>query len=216
MTTHTQTEAIIHLAEQRACTQSHWQRSFHTFGVHSGFGKLTLLNDDTLKGGHSFNYSFTEDRLILLLPIVGGLDYQHATQSGFIEVGESQFLSLPKGEKLTLINSYESELINFVCVGWNCTDAPDNGCHSFDLDANKNKMNALPFFSIGKFAGRQDDVYTLRNPDKGVFAFVIEGAFELQNRLLQPRDGLALWNTSEIEFEALSEGAILLLIEPNL
>lgn len=216
MTTNTQTEAIIYLAEQRACTQSHWQRSFSTFHIKAGFGKLKLLNDDTLKAGHTFNYSFAEDMRILLLPIVGGLKYQHATDSGFIEVGESQFISLPKGEKLAITNEYESELINFICVGgWSQCSAVENRRYSFDLDAGKNEMITMPAFSIGKFGGREEGVYQLKNPDKGVFVFVVEGAFELQNRLLQPRDGLALWNTSEIEFEALSEGAILLLIEPE-
>ncbi len=222
MPSQTQTEAIIYLAEQRACTQSNWQRSYHTFypasdskNGNAAWGNLKIVNDDTLKGRHTFNYSFDEDMQILLLPIVGGLSYQHGINAKFIEVGESQLVSLPKGEKLAITNTYELELINFICVGWNQCSAVENSHYSFDLDAGKNKMITMPAFSIGKFGGREEEVYQLKNPDKGIFAFVVEGAFELQNRLLQPRDGLALWNTTEIEFEALSEGAILLLIEPE-
>jgi hypothetical protein len=51
----------------------------------------------------------------------------------------------------------------------------------------------------------------------GVFGFVIEGAFEFQNRLLETRDSIALWNedneTLQIEFEALSNDAIILIAE---
>ena len=47
----------------------------------------------------------------------------------------------------------------------------------------------------------------------GFFAFVIEGAFELEGRLLHARDGLALWNLEKIEWEALSGGAILLVLQ---
>ena len=43
--------------------------------------------------------------------------------------------------------------------------------------------------------------------------FVIEGAFEVQGTLLHARDGLALWGTDKLEKEALSNDAIILLIE---
>lgn len=35
----------------------------------------------------------------------------------------------------------------------------------------------------------------------------------MQNRLLEARDGLGLWNVDEIEFEALSNEAVLLILE---
>lgn len=38
-------------------------------------------------------------------------------------------------------------------------------------------------------------------------------SFEIQSRLLHPKDGLAIWNTGEIDFETLSNEAILLLFE---
>jgi hypothetical protein len=66
---------------------------------------------------------------------------------------------------------------------------------------------------IGKFDGRKEGTHIVTDAGKGIFVFVIEGAFEVQNRLLQLRDGLALWNTASIEFEALSNDAILLLLE---
>jgi quercetin 2,3-dioxygenase len=42
--------------------------------------------------------------------------------------------------------------------------------------------------------------------------FVLQGAFEAEGRLLHERGGLALWDAGEIEIEALSNNAILLLI----
>ena len=50
-------------------------------------------------------------------------------------------------------------------------------------------------------------------PGGDEFVFIIEGAFEVQNRLLEARDGLSLWNLSKLEFEALSNDAILMIIE---
>jgi hypothetical protein len=46
-----------------------------------------------------------------------------------------------------------------------------------------------------------------------VFVYVIEGAVEFQNRLLEQRDGLALYSVTTSEFEALSNDAILLVLE---
>lgn len=71
-----------------------------------------------------------------------------------------------------------------------------------------------PQVSIGKFTGRHDVVYTPANPHNRLFVYVIDGAFEVQGRLLHPRDGLGLWDEPDnIELEALSNDAIVLLIE---
>ena len=53
----------------------------------------------------------------------------------------------------------------------------------------------------------------MQNKNNGIYAFIIEGVFEVQDRLLHTKDALDLWNTDEIDFEALSNGAILLLFE---
>lgn len=66
---------------------------------------------------------------------------------------------------------------------------------------------------IGLFDGRKEGTFTLKNPRNGVFAFVLSGAFEIEDRLLEAKDGLALKVTHKIEWEALSENAILLVIE---
>ncbi|HSC39564.1 MAG TPA: hypothetical protein VLD19_16885, partial [Chitinophagaceae bacterium] len=67
--------------------------------------------------------------------------------------------------------------------------------------------------SIGKFAGREEAVYKMKNPARGLFAFVLQGAFEVQYRLLHAGDGLGLWELPEIELEALSNDAIILFLE---
>jgi len=216
----TQTHAIIYLADQRGCSQSHWHRSHYTFNFgsyqhenRSAFGSLRILNDETLKSGYPLCYSFDENMLILLLPVVGGLNYQHNRHNYFIEAGESRLIYFLKGETLEMTNPYEEDLINFLCIGWHNSAVTDTSHYQFDLDNDKNRLTSFPLFSIGKFGGREEGIYQLKNSNKGVIVVVIEGAFEVQNRLLQHRDGLALWNTEEVEFEALSEGAILLFLE---
>jgi redox-sensitive bicupin YhaK (pirin superfamily) len=61
--------------------------------------------------------------------------------------------------------------------------------------------------------GRQEAIYHKKNPKTGVFIFVIQGELEVQYRLMHEGDGLALWEVDEVEFEALSNNAILLILE---
>jgi hypothetical protein len=66
---------------------------------------------------------------------------------------------------------------------------------------------------IGKLDGRAELTYELSNPNNNAFVFVLEGAFEVQYRLLESKGGLALWNTRQVELEALSDSAIILVLE---
>ena len=61
--------------------------------------------------------------------------------------------------------------------------------------------------------GREESIYKVKNAGNCLYIFVIEGAFEVDNKLMEARDGLAIWNADEIEFEALSNDAMLLIFE---
>src|SRR5581483_11553523 len=155
---------------------------------------------------------------IVLLPIVGVITYSdslgHVTT---IEAGECQVFTAAAGTRYQVGNPYEDELVNFLQV---CIKRPAPGAtawpqiYSFNLDNNKNRVihinshAAACKYCIGKYDGREESLYTLSDPGNGLFVFVIEGAFEVQYRLLHARDGLALWEAGEVEWEALSNDAI--------
>jgi hypothetical protein len=93
---------------------------------------------------------------------------------------------------------------------------------SFNLDAHPDTLQALCSVKcgkkqclgkIGKFSGRTDTSYMPQNPANTCFVFVIEGAFEVQNRLVYSKDGILLPEAGEVEFEALSNDGILLIFE---
>jgi quercetin 2,3-dioxygenase len=46
-----------------------------------------------------------------------------------------------------------------------------------------------------------------------MFVYILEGAFEVQYRLMEKGDGLALLNTRNMEIEALSNDAIILILD---
>lgn len=223
-----QIEATIFLADQRGCSQTDWFRSFHgfNFGAYhhehrQPFGRLRVFNDDTLAGGKSLKMQVDNNIDVILLPLVGALEYKPASEeTGLLEAGEVHIFSAAKGTEYEITNPYSEELINFLQI-WVQNNDPSfedkSITGSFDFEQ-KNQL--LPLFStqaygmIGKFGGREEGIYKVMYPEPhGVFVFVIDGAFEVQNRLLHPRDGLSLAHITEIDFEALSNNAILLVLE---
>jgi quercetin 2,3-dioxygenase len=222
-----QNEAKIYLAGQRGCSQAEHHRSLHVFNFGNfqqphkyAIHNLEVLNDDTLKGSSSTIYTTGSDCLTLLLPLVGACAYADTTGMRMtVDAGQCY---IGQGSRtLELTNPYEDELINYVYLQLKAKpqDETRHWIVDFDLDASRNKLVHLfeePLISIGRFDGRATGSYVPRDPAKGVFVFVLEGAFEVQDRLLQPRDGLALWNVADIEFEALSNEAIVMLIDQHL
>ena len=221
-------EARIYLAAQRGCTQSDWYRSFSTFNFgeyfdenRKPFGNILACNDDTLAAGSKIAFQPPENTSILLLPVVGGVYYSISGSAKiWIEAGHALWLFIREDEELEISNPFETHPVNFLHI-WLPGSASASQLTQeipFDIEQNKNELQALivnnkPVGYLGKFDGRKEGTCKVKNPGQGAFVFVIEGAFEVQNRLLQYRDGLALWNLKEVEFEALSNEAVLLLIE---
>ncbi len=223
----TQTDAQIFLADSRGLSRTDFFQSYHTFNFGSyvaegrePFGSLGLLNNDTLRPGASLSMQVETNTEVVLIPVVGGLEYQIDGQTDFLEAGQAGRFSLTAGKSYAVVNPYEQETINVLQL-WLTSSTPaftpGIAQLSFDL-ATKNKL--LPLFNtaehqgfIGRFDGRAEDTYLLRNSANGVFVVVLQGAFEVANRLLQANDGLALRNLTEVELEALSNDAVLVLIE---
>jgi quercetin 2,3-dioxygenase len=225
------TGATIYLASQRGCSQTDSFRSYHTFNYakyfnehRKAFGHLKAFNDNTLKESFTIKQIVHDTTLVILLPIVGACEYKSSALHGTADVGQMIAFCLSEDTEFEISNPYEKELINYLHIELTI-DCPLNftNCNEFDLDANKNKLVSLfsdqpvihknVLIHLGKFQGREECVYKLQDASKRIFAFVIEGAFEFQNRLLHARDGLLLHNEAGIEFEALSNDAIILLIE---
>jgi redox-sensitive bicupin YhaK (pirin superfamily) len=232
----TQTEGQIYLSSQRGCSQLSWFRSFHTFnfGLYQDpgrepFGDLQVFNDDTLAAGKSFKMQLEGNTDVLLLPVVGAVEYKNSLgETGILEAGQMQIFSAAKGMAYEITNPYETELVNFIQIFLtNNDDSFTPKIKEIDVDLeNRNKLFPL-FYSkqngpathqesfgfIGKYSGRSEDFYQLKNPENGLFVFIIEGACEVQNRLMEARDGVSLRNLDELEFEALSNDAIILIFE---
>lgn len=185
------------------------------------FGNLTVLNDETLAPGVEIAMLVEENMEILILPLVGGIDFKgNNNEESFVRTGHLQVFSAAKNHSFTLTNPYEDDLVNYLHI-WISNTTTDFKPKSQRIDFDFTRHNVLhPLYSnaemnceIGIFDGRKEGIYTLKNPKNGLFVFVLNGAFEFENRLIESRDGLALSEITSAEFEALSENAMLLLLE---
>ncbi|AUD01960.1 pirin family protein [Spirosoma pollinicola] len=232
----TKTQAQIYLADQRGCSEKTDFRSYHTFNFggymeesRQPFGSLCLLNDDMLRAGMSLTMQVEQKMDVILLPVSGGLEYGQELSNGtpvayFLEPGQVGILSLNTGMSYTVSNPYETETINFLQI-WlsnlSVHSSPTINQAGFDLTT-KNTLLPLTVSSdkrlfIGQYDGRAEGEYIVgaTAETQGIFVFVLQGTFEVANRLLHEKDSLAL--TVErgytLAFEALSNDAILLLMD---
>ncbi len=221
-------EATIYLADQRGCTQTDWFRSYHSFNFGSyfdenkkPFGDISAFNEDTLKAGSVLSFQVKELTAICIIPIVGAVEYTSTTGvHGLVKAGQAHTFFLEENSFFKILNPYEGELINFLHI-WMTVEPSANPMETvkseFDLDLNRNQLLPISFdvdqskIYLGKFDGRREG--SLKLMSEIIFIFVLEGTFEVQNRLLQLRDGLAIKGAEEVQFEALSKDAIILMME---
>lgn len=226
------TQAQIYLEGLRGQFQADGFRSFRTFNFkeyraadRGPVGTLEVVNDETLMPECSHVLRVEQFCQVILLPIVGAIEVnEEGREPRFINSGEVLFLPAFPDDYYTITNPYPDEAINYLQIRVNdgeflSTPMSLSGITSqFNLSETNTLLPVRGYngssahLFIGQYDGRVEGIFTSWNPSHSAFIFVIEGAFEVQNRLLERRDGLALGNAEAIEFEALSNGAILLVI----
>lgn len=224
-----QSQAKIFLSKNRSITNSGRVKSCATFkevsNSSSALSVLYNLKDDVLSARKTLTIVVEDDADLILLPIAGTVIYKDSCgNNAIIEAGEIQYFRVKRSDVIKIFNPYDDAFINFIHL-WmkpgSLNSFSTKSCFSFEED-NKNKLiklfdddneNTAVKVSVGKFYGRRDVLYKIKQFGSCLFVFVIEGAFEVQYRLLGTRDALALWNIEEAEVEALSNNAVLLIVE---
>jgi hypothetical protein len=201
----TQTKGHIYLADKRENTVTGFRTTADGL----------FVNDHLLNGGATCNVYFQEGYTTLLIPYIGDLKILSDSHEN-LYLEENQAYIFPQNNTdYQIKNPYSEDVINFfeVILPLDNIDKPE---HPIEIGIQYQLNQLMPItdkIKIGQFGGREEGICMLKNEKSSVFTFVISGAFEVQNRLLQPRDGLLLSETPVLEFEALSNDAILVLIE---
>jgi quercetin 2,3-dioxygenase len=223
-----QSKGKIFLADERGLSENEISRSLNTFNfetyqhVHKeSFGNLYAFSENTLAGGTCSKWIVAEPTTVILIPVVGAIQINDNDEH-MLEPGMAELLHFPARASYEITNPYENNLIKYIQL-W--IKAPGAGSSDSDLttfDLNSYKLTTIfqdtaddikYVCNMVKLDGRQEDIYLRKNSANGVFVFAIQGALEVQYRLMHEGDGLGLWDVDEVEFEALSNDAILLIME---
>lgn len=156
------------------------------------------------------------DQKVIFIPIYGKVRIHGFNK--VIEAGEVVIFEAAEPQSVTIKNVLDNEDADVLVIRFH-KKITENSYRINHLDLEiRNKLNfidtgfSFPGF-IGIFDGREEGRYILREQSHGIFGMVINGAFEFQNRLLENRDAVLITDSEELEFEALSENAIILFFE---
>jgi hypothetical protein len=179
-------------------------------------GYIKTVTEVILDESGNFEWEIPENSTLLILTLYGKIQI-----SGFREIiSPEEVFTLKSKEKIRvrITNGLGSEKTDFLMIQLQSVQ-PENAFFTEGLPIGKrntlfpvSEKLGFPNF-IGLYEGRREEAYTLQRPEKIVFGMVINGAFEFQNRLLETRDAIVLHGVETLEFEALSENALVVFFE---
>ena len=229
---------IYHAADSRGDANHGWLKSKHTFSFANyhnpermGFGALRVINDDFVIAGQGFGKHSHRDMEIISIPLSGKLGHgDNIGNNGIIETGEIQVMSAGTGITHSEMNGDDKEEVKFLQI-WVIPNKmnvePRYQQVRMDDILKPNEFNQVlspnaddagvwihqdAWFSMGDFDKGVTETYQLKNPNNGVYIFVISGKVVINGNTLDTRDGLGVWDTKNFTMDVL-DGAKVLLME---
>ncbi len=231
-------EKVIHKASSRGHANHGWLNSYHSFSfanyfnperVH--FGRLRVLNDDTVAPGKGFGTHPHDNMEIISIPLSGDLEHKDSMgNTTVIREGDVQVMSAGTGVYHSEYNKNDDQEVKFLQI-WVFPDTknvePRYDQISLKDIARKNEFYQIlspnkedqgvwihqqAWFHMGEFDQKKETSYTIAGEGNGVYVFVLEGEVKAAGESLGPRDAMGIWDTQEISFES-TPGARVLLME---
>ena len=233
-------KTIYHAADSRGDANHGWLKSKHTFSFANyhnpermGFGALRVINDDFVIGGQGFGKHSHRDMEIISIPLSGKLGHgDNIGNNGIIETGEIQVMSAGTGITHSEMNGDDNEAVKFLQI-WVIPNKmnvePRYQQVRMDDILKPNEFNQVlspnsddagvwihqdAWFSMGDFDNGVTQSYELKNPNNGVYIFVISGKVVVNGNTLDTRDGLGVWDTKNFTMDVIDDAKVLLMEVP--
>ncbi len=231
---------ILHKSQSRGHIKHSWLNSFHSFSFGEyydpnkmGFGKLRVINDDTIAPGAGFGKHPHQNMEIITIMLEGVINHEDSMgNSASIEAGEVQVMSAGAGVFHSEFNGSDKNEAKLLQI-WILPNrlnveprydqrktkdlAKPNELYQI-LSPNKNEQGVWihqnAWFYLGEFDAEKKIFYKLKNSKNGVYIFVIEGGLSLDEKYLACRDAVAISNSEEINFVVEKNSKILLMEIP--
>lgn len=179
-------------------------------------GHIKSVTEIILDENGSFEFESQENSTLIILTLYGKIQLNRFQKV----ISPEEVFTLKSKEKLTVtISNYLNDEKTDILIIELQSLQPENAFFFEELNIEKkntlipiSKKLEFPNF-IGLYEGRKEEIYSLYHSNKIIFGMVINGAFEFQNRLLETRDSIILRDIQMLEFEALSENALIIFFE---
>lgn len=230
---------VLHKSNTRGYANHGWLDSHHSFSFASyynpdrmHFGALRVLNDDIIDGGAGFGTHPHDNMEIISIALDGAIEHKDSMGNvSVIKPGEIQVMSAGTGIQHSEYNKNQDMKAKFLQI-WvfpnkkNVTPRydqiklnPEDKHNKFQQILSPNPEDAgvwihqNAWFHIGKLDQGKELEYTLKEKNNGVYAFIINGDFDIEGQELNSRDGIGLWETDSFKVKAKSQDAEILLME---
>ena len=231
---------IFYPAGERGTNDLGWLKAnfSFSFGPHYNpakirFGALRVLNDDIIAPGRGFGLHPHDNMEIITIPLVGALEHKDSMgNAGVVAAGEVQVMSAGTGIEHSEYNHSQTEPANTLQI-WlfpkEMNIAPRYDQKSFTGLMKVNELTTLvsplknndtlwinqdATFSMGVFEAQKKINYEIKTPGNGVYIFVLDGALKINDRLLNKRDALGVYETDSITIETEVESRLLIMDVP--
>lgn len=230
---------ILHKANTRGKADHGWLKSYHTFSFADyynpervSFGALRVLNDDIIEGGMGFDTHPHQNMEIISIPLEGDLEHRDSMGNvAVIKNGDVQVMSAGTGIYHSEYNHNKDKSGKFLQI-WvypnkkNVTPRYDQ--ISLQIKDRENKLQQIlspnaeddgvwihqnAWFHIGNFQKDFSVLYNIKSEGNGVYFFVLKGSFEIENQILESRDGFGIWNISQAKIKSLENNSEILVME---
>lgn len=233
------TKTLLHRSATRGQADHGWLQARHTFSFANyydpnrmNFGVLRVLNDDQVAKGRGFGTHPHDNMEIITIPLEGDLEHKDSMgNSSVIRYGDVQVMSAGTGIQHSEFNPNKDRPLKLLQI-WifpNKTNvSPRYDQITLNINERHNKLQQIlspspedegvwihqdAWFHLGKFDKGFTTEYKIKKIGNGVYAFVIRGAVKIEGEFLNERDGMGIWETENLNIQAVQEGTEILLME---
>ena len=232
----------MHSATTRGHANHGWLDSYHTFsfaGYYDSermhFGALRVLNDDTVAAGMGFGTHPHNNMEIISIPLSGDLEHKDSMgNTTVIQHGDIQVMSAGTGVYHSEYNKNMDQPVKFLQI-WVIPNkhgvTPRYDQITLNVNDRHNKLQQIlspnpedagvwihqdAWFHLAQFDAGFQSSYTLKQSGNGLYVFVLSGDVHVAGQALHTRDGLGIWDTTQVEIVADSAAEFLLMEVPML
>lgn len=233
-------KTVLEKASQRGHAQFKWLNTYYSFSFadyynpeRMGFGALRVLNDDTIAPAGGFDMHPHKNMEVITIPLKGSLHHRDSGgHEDMIRWGQIQVMSTGTGLYHSEFNDdsdeISTELLQIWVIPSQMDTPPKYGVYDILNVLKENQFSSIiapdgsapasilqdAWFSIGELKHGIKLDYQLHKPHNGVYVFMLGGQIKVAKYELYAKDGLGIWNTDSVSFEAVQDSTVLLIEVP--